>query len=363
MKILFAGVIDKPSQTGWQRMRALQRLGHEVAPVSLTPTHRENSWNSLQKRVLRAARYETTLHKKAAQCSSEVLRTALEHNPDLIWLEWPRLITAETITEIKRRLPAARIASFQHDNPFADRTYAAYGWKRFFEAIPYYDVHLVKRPADIAEYHSRGANKVELFTDGYCEDLFYPETPKPDGGDFQVIFVGTSLDYRVAVLDRLTRRYKLDIHIFGERWNRTKLYWTRRRLLHPAAEGDVYRHVVCGSKIALGFVSHSNRDDWTIRTFEVPACGAFFLAERTQSHQQFYEEGKEAEFFASPEECRDKILYYLDHDSARERIAAAGRHRCLRSGYGLRSRMQQALDLIYPSSVTYHHVHAVGISR
>ena len=36
-----------------------------------------------------------------------------------------------------------------------------------------------------------------------------------------------------------------------------------------------------------------------------------FLTERTESHQRFYEEGKEAEFFATPEECRDKILYYL----------------------------------------------------
>ncbi len=344
MKILFAGIIDRPSRTGWQRMRALERLGHQVLPVPLSRTHRENSWDSIQKRVLRAKRYERTLDAKATEASSEVLTTALENRPDLVWLEWPRLITAETISQIKRRLPATQVVSFQHDNPFADRTYASYGWGRFFEALPYYDLHLVKRPADIQEYQSRGAKRVELFTDGYCEELFYPETPRPVSNDFQVVFIGTSLDYRVGVLDRLTRQFKLDIHIFGERWNRTKLYWTRRELLHPPAEGEVYRRVVCGSKIALGFVSHSNRDDWTIRTFEVPACGAFFLTERTKSHQQFYEEGKEAEFFASPEECRDKILYYLSHDSARERIAAAGRERCLKSGYGLTARMQQALQ-------------------
>jgi len=322
-------------------MRALERLGHQVIPVSLTRTHRENSRDSIQKRVLRSARYERTLTDKAAQSSSEVLRTALEQRPDLVWLEWPRLITADTILEIKRRLPESRVVSFQHDNPFADRTYAAYGWGRFFEAIPHYDLHLVKRPSDIAEYTARGARRVELFTDGYCEELFYPESTVDNS--FQIVFVGTSLDYRVGVLDRLTRGFNLDIHIFGKRWNRTKLYWTRRRLLHPPAEGAIYRRVVCGSKIALGFVSHSNRDDWTIRTFEVPACGAFFLTERTEAHQQFYEEGREAEFFSSPEECRDKILYYLSHDSQRARIAAAGHERCVKSGYGLRPRMQEAL--------------------
>jgi spore maturation protein CgeB len=346
MKILFAGLIDKPSLTGWQRMRALVRLGHEIVPVSLARTHRENSWDSIKKRALRATRYEWTLNDKALAASAEVLRTTLDQRPDLIWLEWPRLITAETITEIKRRLPQSRVVSFQHDNPFADRTYAAFGWKRFFEAIPYYDLHLVKRTADLQEYRARGAKRVELFTDGYCEELLYPEPATSASATYQVVFVGTALDYRVGVLDRLTRRFKLDIHIFGERWNRTKLYWMRRDLLHPPAEGDVYRRIICGSEIALGFVSHSNQDDWTIRTFEVPACGAFFLTERTKAHQEFYEEGKEAEFFASPEECRDKILYYLAHDSARARIAAAGRQRCLRSGYGLRARIQQALKQI-----------------
>jgi len=343
MKILFAGIIDKPSRTGWQRMRALETLGHDVVPVPLERTHRENSWDSVQKRILRATRYERTLDGKAAEASSAVLAAALAHRPDLIWLEWPRLIKAETISQIKRDMPSAQVVSFQHDNPFADRTYAAYGWGRFFEAIPYYDMHLVKRPADIQEYSARGAKRVELFTDGYCEELFYPESPRPSSA-FQVVFIGTSLDYRVGVLDRLTRQFKLDVHIFGARWNRTKLYWTRRELLHPPAEGDAYRRVVCGSEIALGFVSHSNRDDWTIRTFEVPACGAFFLTERTESHQRFYEEGKEAEFFATPEECRDKILYYLSHGSARERIAKAGRERCLKSGYGLTARMRQALQ-------------------
>jgi spore maturation protein CgeB len=346
MKILFAGIIDKPSRTGWQRIRTLERLGHTVVPVSLARTHHENSWNSLKKRVLRSARYERTLNAKAEECSSEVLRTAIEQHPDLVWLEWPRLITAETIAEIKRRLPASQVVSIQNDNPFADRTYAAYGWGRFFEALPYYDLHFVKRTADIQEYGSRGAKRVELYTSGYCEEFLYPETPRPSTGAYQVVFIGTALDYRVGVLDRLTRKFKLDIHIFGERWNRTKLYWTRRNLLHPVADGDVYRRIICGSQVALGFVSHSNRDDWTVRTFEVPACGGFFLAERTKSHQQFYEEGKEAEFFANPEECRDKILYYLAHDSARERIAAAGRQRCVTSGYGLRARMQQALQKI-----------------
>ena len=59
--------------------------------------------------------------------------------------------------------------------------------------------------------------------------------------------------------------------------------------------------------------------------------------------QEFYCEGKEAEFFESPEEFVDKAQFYLRNDEKRKRIAAAGYARVVASGNDIYSRMRQWL--------------------
>ncbi len=59
--------------------------------------------------------------------------------------------------------------------------------------------------------------------------------------------------------------------------------------------------------------------------------------------QEFYCEGKEAEFFEGPEEFIDKVQFYLRDEIARKRIAAAGYARVVASGNDIYNRMRQWL--------------------
>jgi spore maturation protein CgeB len=101
--------------------------------------------------------------------------------------------------------------------------------------------------------------------------------------------------------------------------------------------------VVAGSQITLGFLRELNPDQHTTRSFEIPAIGGFMLADRTEDHREFFEEGKEAEYFTSDDEFRDKIRFYLANEAARERIAKAGHERCMTSGYSYEDRIRTVM--------------------
>lgn len=86
-------------------------------------------------------------------------------------------------------------------------------------------------------------------------------------------------------------------------------------------------------------------DAFTTRSFEIPAAGAMLLAERTVEHQELFDEDREAVFFGSSEELRDKLGYYLRNERARLAIATAGRARTL-TEYHWRHVMRPAIERV-----------------
>jgi hypothetical protein len=91
------------------------------------------------------------------------------------------------------------------------------------------------------------------------------------------------------------------------------------------------------SKINLGFTRMAPGDpdrpgtmQVKLRDFEVPACGGFYLVERAPDYAEFFVEGREIATWRTVGELIEKIRYYLDHESERLAIAAAGEQRALR---------------------------------
>ncbi len=70
------------------------------------------------------------------------------------------------------------------------------------------------------------------------------------------------------------------------------------------------------------------------------------VAPRTKELQAMYREGEEAVYFDSKEELLAKVRWLLEDDEARNRIAKAGRERCLQDGHSNVHRGAQIIEAL-----------------
>jgi hypothetical protein len=323
-----------------QQYETLRELGYDVVPFGF---HTYNTFSLFTRLIFRFG-VGGFPKKNLVSFNRDFLEKIVAVKPDVIWVEKALLLLPETIAQAKQILPNTFWVSSQCDNPFGRRRNEIPTWRNFIRAIPCYDIHFVKRKSDIENFKSHGARRVIVNRTGFYPAVYHPHrlTDVPSHLKHDTVFIGTAMDHRVGSIAYLMSKERLRIDVYGGLWNRHLVYYRHRKCFHGFS-GLAYSLIVSGSKICLGYVSSSNLDEFTYRSFEIPACGGFFLAERTPTHQELYREGEEAEFFGSDEECADKIRFYLRNDSKRQKIAQAGYERCLKSDYSLTRSMREAM--------------------
>jgi hypothetical protein len=113
------------------------------------------------------------------------------------------------------------------------------------------------------------------------------------------------------------------MHIAGHAWSRNLGLKFRSNVSGPVY-GEEYLSMLESAPIQLGFLNSDNRDKHTARTFELPASGALFLAERSEEHLELFEDGKEAVFFSEDAELHEKLSFLLANPNLVDRIRIKG---------------------------------------
>lgn len=346
MKILFVGDLNEYTRTH-QRYQAMEDLGHEVIPLPTVPIPWRSGIDklSLWYRGMNKLGYPPD----RTQVNKKMLQIAREQKPKLIWIEKGLMVKPRTLKQIKRIDPDIMLVFYSTDNMSKRHNQSAY----FQGCLPIYDwicqyAYFDEKNWIKVWFHQMGAKRV-LFTDGaYDRETHHPlSVTREDriwlGAD--VIFVGSFEEDRAQQMLYLAQN-DVSVRIWGGRWERWQEQHPNLKIEGHPVYGEDYVKALCASKIALGFLRKVNDDLQTGRTMEIPACGAFMLAERTREHLRLFEEGEEAEFFDSKKELLKKVRYYLEHDEERERIAKAGRKRCVESGYSHHDRLKYILGKI-----------------
>jgi len=250
-----------------------------------------------------------------------MLESARRLRPDLLIVCKGAYVAPDTLKSIKAETGATLI-NYATDDPFNPLVSNS----SLVESVSIYDLFATTKRAIIEDLKKAGCKNIVYIQFAYQPSVHFPEAPATaqERARFEsdVVFLGGCDADRIPFFEALVRAFPdLRLHLYGGYWQR---HPTLRRYARGMAVGRDYRLALSGSAIALNLVRRANRDGHVMRTFEIPACGAFMLAERTDEHRELFDEGREAAYFSSPDEMVEQVGFYLAHPSLRKQIGDAG---------------------------------------
>lgn len=285
----------------------------------------------------------------------DVIDAVKTQQPTLVLFWRCTYIWPSTVKKLAKM--GVRTASYNNDDPFGPKAHRNVPWQHHFlwywylRCLPFFDLNFFYRKINCEEAVAHGVKHAALLL-----PYFLPWQDRPvtlselERQRFQtdVVFIGhyepDGRERRLRALVEVGIKVKL---WGGGYWSRAVLgdVYDRLAPITPAL-GDDYAKALSGAKVCLCFLSKLNRDTYTRRCFEIPACGGLMLAERTDDLLRFFKEDEEACFFSSQEELVQKVQWLLDNPLKRDRIAAAGLKRVWLDGHDINSRAQQFISLV-----------------
>jgi spore maturation protein CgeB len=339
MKILSVGNFNGLTSTCAHRHKALMKLADKVDVVNT-----QKKPISLWYRIA----YHLFLYglpvklPDNSNANKEIRQLVSQNEYDIVWIDKGLTISKDTLLYIKEVSPKTKIVSNTCDTMSLRHNQS----QDYIECIPYYDYHFTTKSYILEDMRKLGAKHVLFVNNGYDPVFFYPRNLNTTdiisfGGD--VGFIGMWEKERCESILFLARN-GIHVRVFGDRqWKKYKGCHPNLTVIEHGLYTEDYPKALQAFKISLCFLRKMNFDKQTNRTTEIPACGGFMLAERTDEHLALFEEGKEAVFFSSNEELLEKCRYYLSHEEERKQIALAGIERCRTSDYSYEGIIRELL--------------------
>ena len=319
------------------RANALGDHGWKVARFDTTPYLRDDS------RMVRALQHRFLSGPHVRRFNLDLVDFVKQVAPlDIVWIDKGRWVYPSTLQRIKMLTGSLSV----HYTP--DPAFSVHTSRHFERSLPVYDLCITTKRYEVERYRDNGAKRV-LFTWQGIDDRFVNCARCGAIGDADrsgIVFIGHGEKHYNHLLMAVAGKHE-GLKIWGDGWER---YARKHPELRPFVKGGPlwgkdYVVGLASARIGLGLLSKYCPDQFTGRTFEIPASGTMLIAERTGDHQELFEEGDEAEYFSSVDELNDKITYYINNDTARERIAERGRQRAL-SCYHWKHALSSAIRII-----------------
>lgn len=199
---------------------------------------------------------------------------------------------------------------------------------------------------------------LDLYKNFSCQAYFFPNYPsinfykkllpfkiKSKVDLSKVSFVGANILDRCKFINKLNHE-GIQVSTFGNGWPEGKI--SQQKMLQ----------IFQNSEISLNFTkSFGNKNIKQLkgRAFEVILAGGFLLTERDDELLDYFEIGKDIDTFSNYEECKKKIIFYLDNPDQRKAMQENALQKCI-SIYNFENSWSNYLNKIENRKSTYKFI-------
>jgi len=247
-----------------------------------------------------------------------------------------------------------KVISYVHDDPFSHKanhklnSFYKYYWRLYLKCIKYYDLNLYSKQLNVDESYHYLSPKSEVFRQYYDPD--FHKQINLDKNDFkkyncEVAFAGHfENDGRLEFIKYLVDN-GVKLNLYGDNsWDFVNFNkWPSNFKKFKRVSEIEYTKALNGAKICLCFMSKLNRDQYTTRCFEIPACGSILLAERTEELKKIFHEGVHALYFQSKEELLEQVNFLIFNEEIRNRIINNSLDRLKKNGDDVYSKINKLI--------------------
>jgi glycosyltransferase involved in cell wall biosynthesis len=311
---------------------ALTDLGTTVIPFSYSSVFGYSIQAKIEKK-LQVGPLISTLNSRFAAA-------ARRERPDVIYLRNPLFLFKDSIIEARRWARLLVVHTF--DDPFTDGR-PRY-WRHFNQTAELADLTLFNRPSTVHAAQERGLSRPKLFIT-YYNPAIHRASDVREEALHEVVFVGHfEDDGRDRIIHSLMES-GINVGLYGPGWNRSR-YSPVRKIAHAAIYDEAYASTLRRSSLALVFLSTLNRDQYTQRCFEIPACGTPMVCPRTPALSEWFGDGPSAFFFDDAESCVRVVRNALADSELRDTVAANAQLVLSNLKVSSLDRGRQFLDLV-----------------
>ncbi len=317
-KVLIVGQTLELGRTEEVYSRGFSAFGCEVQHFSWQQTAPSLLSRSLQDRI--AWRLAWKLLAKSA--NQKLVEIANQFQPDLTLVISPLLFHPDSILALKQH---GLVFVFFTDNPLDGHHTHTNSWVQ--GGFPLWDAAFIWSQELVERLKENSVKKA--FFHPFCSDVEYHFPKRQTHPIYDVAFIGNwdasrkREQYLKAIAD-----YRLGL------WGSN--YWNTH-CKEPALKGlcqgmcsyQEIPQILGSAQMGLNILRPQNEEGHNIRTYEIPATGTLMLSERSKELLNLFIEDKEAVYFSSPDELKQKVEYLLQNPTLIESIAEAGYQKTL----------------------------------